>query len=1604
MVRRIGRYEVLAELGRGGFGQVYRCLDPSLGTPVAIKILTADGDEGMMVRFRNEAATSRRLRHPNIIAIYDFGEQNSVPYIVMELLEGEDLHRVIEKRKPLSLLQKIGIMSQMASGLGHAHNEGVIHRDVKPANVMLLRDGTVKIMDFGIALITQATQSRLTPRGAVIGTLRYMAPEQFRGTEPDARSDIFSYGLIFYELLSGVHPFYATDAAAQMYNILSVEPAPISRYVPDFPAELQSVLARLLCKDPDLRHQSLDDVLVDLEPALQKLRERRSIELINEARAAKAQSQLEKAHVLIREALTLTPASEQARELREQLQGELRRQAIRPRVEDLVKRAREALASGNPTEAAQGFESAIRLDPLDTTLQGLLEEARTAAEHLQEAMRLLAEAEGALANGDAASAANFARQAVERAPAAGRPREVLEQAETVLADENRRTRFAEDSAAFRRLIENHSWQEASDLLAGLNRDFPDHSEVRRLSESLDFEQKREEDERRLAGGLAAARARFRDGDLSGALTGLESLSLWYPDSAEVGSMLAEVRSAIAAKRQREVVSRGIEEAQRLAARDQFEEAVQALDGALAQYPADPDLQRERQAIVAASCDAAWSSAIQRAIAQAEELRSQARLAEAVQLLDSFLSSGADAPAIAKLRDSIMEEEAARKDAELRDFVRHVKELIAKDELDSATRLLEVSPTHVKENSEVTRLRDAAEMQKQLRAEKQAALEALSAEVQPLCERGRFDDAMHQVDRFESNYGADAEAGEIRNRIRRDQQKEQQRRAEELHAQATGLLASDPLQATVLLGAASEQLRGRPEIQKLEQAARRAADEQRTREAIAELITRSRSLYAEGRLTEALSVAETGLKTYAGQPDLAGICADVRAAQARQQRELSLRKTIKVHDLNSAYDFEKAERSLTDGLAGDPDNAALLQLRADVRAREQQWRAEQAEQQAAQLRRETYAQGRQRAGAALRSGQFQAAIAALEELLRQFPDDAALKGDLKEAREAQGEQVRRESYAQGRQRAGAALRSGQFQAAIAALEELLRQFPDDAALKGDLKEAREAQGEQVRRESYAQGRQRAGAALRSGQFQAAIAALEELLRQFPDDAPLKGDLKEAREAQTAQVRRESYAQGRQRAGAALRSGQFQAAIAALEELLRQFPDDAPLKGDLKEAREAQTEQVRRERYATERRRAQGLVQARKFDDAIALLQTLLVEFPADAALEEDLKSTIGARDLQQQRETLNREVTQLEKMYRKGDARAVQERASLLSPDLQDARVRELLEWASAELDRPRQEHERESAESLRGKRKQRIVAGVVIAAVAALAGTFIVFELRPPKPPAIENLSVEQSRIDFTLQPGAARSSKTLSLGGNPPGTHWSASSTADWLAVKPAQGVTPAQVEVSVDPSHLAPDSYSAQVLFTSEHASASQSVYVTAVVAAPGAKIEAKNEVKTDKSLKDANGGAVPGKDVKGATPKDLKSQPVIETHPQQSLPPVQPQPVQAAGEQKGAAVQPKPPPDIPDCKAPTYNLATSGTLRWSSLSGLQPNGVLIIGGKDQDLKGGQSNENFPGCEISFSGIPPGIEVVEKPSLQDRYSRVKLLNRTNGVVYSIELKWTSR
>jgi serine/threonine-protein kinase len=206
MIGRIGKYTVEKELGQGGFGKVYLALDPDVGQPVAIKKLLTEGDPDLLKRFQLEIRTTAALRHKNIVTIHASGEDEGHPYLVMEFLEGRTLKQIIQGRVPLSLLDKVRIMTQVAEGLAYAHSKGVVHRDVKPENIMLLPDDNVKIMDFGIALGPNRN-TNVTQTGGIIGTPSYFAPEQLEGYKASEQTDIFSFGDVFYELLTGINPF-----------------------------------------------------------------------------------------------------------------------------------------------------------------------------------------------------------------------------------------------------------------------------------------------------------------------------------------------------------------------------------------------------------------------------------------------------------------------------------------------------------------------------------------------------------------------------------------------------------------------------------------------------------------------------------------------------------------------------------------------------------------------------------------------------------------------------------------------------------------------------------------------------------------------------------------------------------------------------------------------------------------------------------------------------------------------------------------------------------------------------------------------------------------------------------------------------------------------------------------------------------------------------------------------------------------------------------------------------------------------------------------------------------------------------------------------------
>jgi serine/threonine-protein kinase len=274
-LQSISHYRIISKLGAGGMGEVYLGEDTRLGRKVAIKLLPLRSleDEHARRRLLREAQAAATLDHPNICSIYEIGEESGNSFIVMQYIEGETLAKRIS-RKPVELTEAFEIAVQIADALAEAHSRGIIHRDIKPLNIMLSSRGHAKVLDFGLAKIIEGrgsidsiapTQNLLSEPGMMIGTVSYMSPEQVQGQPVDVRSDIFSFGVVLYELFGGVQPFAAENSASTISSILTRDPPPLARYSHEVPLELERIVSKALAKDMESRYQTIKDMLIDLK-------------------------------------------------------------------------------------------------------------------------------------------------------------------------------------------------------------------------------------------------------------------------------------------------------------------------------------------------------------------------------------------------------------------------------------------------------------------------------------------------------------------------------------------------------------------------------------------------------------------------------------------------------------------------------------------------------------------------------------------------------------------------------------------------------------------------------------------------------------------------------------------------------------------------------------------------------------------------------------------------------------------------------------------------------------------------------------------------------------------------------------------------------------------------------------------------------------------------------------------------------------------------------------------------------------------------------------------------------------------------------------------
>ncbi len=598
MADRIGKYKVERELGSGGFGKVYLAFDPDVGQPVAIKKLRTAGDPDLLRRFQLEIRTTASLRHKNIVTIHASGEEAGDPYLVMEFLEGCTLKQVIQDRRPLSLLDKVRIMTQVAEGLAYAHSKGVVHRDVKPENIMLLPDDNVKIMDFGIALGPER-DSNVTQTGGIIGTPPYFAPEQLEGSKANEQTDIFSYGDVYYELLTGTHPFeqYKNDWKGLQVAILSYEPRPIGEVVPDYPEALETLVLRTLAKQPEFRYQKFEELQLDGEAIMVDLRHESAAAILREIPALMESGQLQSAMSKIRQAYQLEPGNREIRRLREEITIRIQGEQRQKQVAELLANADKQLSAGLYAEAVQSLELGCKLDPGSSFIAEKLEDARARRDNYINANRLLSEARFKQQKGFLTEAHQKVQEALSIDPANTDAKRLHQRIGDELVRRQLDDRLQE---ALRSARDHRAARRFADALAVLDdveREIPGAASIAEMRADIQHEQA--EESRRIRSerfnlAITKTREMMDSGDLDRARQMLDHLYANFLSEPAAAELLPALRERLANLVRARDVAEIQHRVRELLQQKLFPEALEVLAAARAKFSDDPGLERLRK--------------------------------------------------------------------------------------------------------------------------------------------------------------------------------------------------------------------------------------------------------------------------------------------------------------------------------------------------------------------------------------------------------------------------------------------------------------------------------------------------------------------------------------------------------------------------------------------------------------------------------------------------------------------------------------------------------------------------------------------------------------------------------------------------------------------------------------------------------------------------------------------------------------------------------------------------------------------------------------------------------------------------------------------------
>jgi serine/threonine protein kinase len=723
-VQYLGKYEIIAEIGRGAMGAVYKARDPLIDRLVALKTITGgpSAQSNLLDRFYQEARSAGALQHPNIVTIYELGHEKNTPFIAMEYLEGESLDRIIEQHPVLPLSLKLGYIVRVCDALAYAHQHNVVHRDVKPANIMVTKEGVVKVVDFGIARLTDMS---MTQPNMMIGSRAYMSPQLYKGERADARSDIWAVGVSLYELLAYKRPFSGDSEAELMYHIIYEKPEELLGLSPDCTEELAPIVNKMLEKKSEDRYQSMEDLLHAIEPIWKAAQQATVSGLLADCQQLLVAKDLQRAQALLRKALHIDVGNSQAKSMLEKVSVALRRTEILPRLEEHVSRAQGFLKAGQLREAKAEAQAALGLDSKHEPAHKLLAEVEIAVAKAQQLEQKLKLTKQRLAEGALTEAAAALGQALELDEANLQARELKKQIEEERVRREKRKKLGEILHRARTLWTELSYDECLTVLAAALLEFPNEPELRKLQDSARTDQAEQQKQRqmaevrRLLGQQNFVEARkildvlLKDYPQDTAVKNLQNLALQEEQEQKrqkrLESEITGLRGLLGAGKFKQVVAKGEPLLEEYPQEYELKELVNYARGEVAQQEQKrKEEEREKQIQGFLMCER-YAEALDTARKAVEEFPKQ----------DGFRKLAAEAEALKKEQE---DRERARNEMQRR--VREINSKIKQDKITDAIDLAQQTMETMGADPGVTQLLQGAEEKRKKKEDAERKVTAL----------------------------------------------------------------------------------------------------------------------------------------------------------------------------------------------------------------------------------------------------------------------------------------------------------------------------------------------------------------------------------------------------------------------------------------------------------------------------------------------------------------------------------------------------------------------------------------------------------------------------------------------------------------------------------------------------------------------------------------------------------------------------------------------------------------------------------------------------------------------------------------------------------------